>query len=135
MVALNILGNIGREQTGAGVSGMEPVPKFSSGDIFVDGRKEVDAGALGWSERKRLELELRERKLGTAHDDPTGKREQRIWFPPSAKSEKAIRSGEHEEGCSWVFKRKSSQGIDGVVGRSVGMWRVDGGGSESAVSC
>jgi len=46
VVGLDVGGDGGREQPGAGVSSGEATAEFGGGDVFVDGGQEMNAGAL-----------------------------------------------------------------------------------------
>ncbi len=84
VVGLDVVGDRGREEAGAGIADAEASAKVGGGDVFVDGGEEVDSVALGWGEGERGELRLGEGKFGAADDDPLGDREQLVGRTPTA---------------------------------------------------
>jgi hypothetical protein len=128
-------GDGGREQAWAGVSGLETAAKAGGGDLFVEGGEEVDTGALCGGEVERRDLGLAERKVGPADDDPLGHREQSIGRTPAAESEKAVGTGEEEEGCGGKLAGERGERIYGVVWGAVGAWSVEGGDGKVGAGC
>jgi hypothetical protein len=131
IVGLDVVGDDGGKEIGAGVAGFEAVAKAGGGDVFVDGLEEVDAGLL--EGRQAHGVEIAERRAGAADDDPLGEFEEAIVFVPVGKVEKAVGSGEVEELCVGQELMEGGESLNGVVGGAVGVGGVELGDGEAGV--
>ena len=120
VVGLDVGGDGGGKQAGAGVAGEEAAAELGGGDVFVDSGEQVDAGALAGREGELGELSFGEGEFGAADDDPLGEGEQLVGLAPAGKGEEAVGAGEDEEGRGGVFAGERGQGVDGVVWLAVG---------------
>ncbi len=119
---LDIGGDGGRKQARAWIASAQAAAKFGGGDIFVDGREQVDAGALVGvqSELGRLRNFGREGNSGrltTIHSARarswSGERHLRIVRKLSAPVRTKRASG-------GIFAGERGEGVDGVVRLTVG---------------
>ena len=134
-MALDVVGDGGGEQAGAGVSGLQAAAEGGGRDLLVDCGEQVDAGALGGSEGERRELGFAEGEVGPADHDPLGQREQAIGRAPAAQVEEAVGPGEDEEGCAGQLAGERGQRVNGVVRAAVGAWDIESGDGEAGVGC
>jgi len=130
---LDVLGDGGREQAGARVSGLETAPEFGGGDVLVDGAEDMDAGALGGGEGKRCELGFGQGEFRAANDDPLCEFEQTIGRAPASHGEEAVCAGDGEEVHLGHSVEKFGQGVNCVVWRAVGLRGVETGDDKAGV--
>jgi hypothetical protein len=127
----DVVGDTSGEKVSAGIAGLEAVPEIGGGDVFVDGLKEVDAGLLVGSEVERGEVI--ERKAWAADDDPFREFEEVAGVAPAGEIEEAVGADEDENCVAGQELMEGREGLDGVVGSSVGMGRVERGDTEARV--
>ena len=134
MVGLDVGGDGGGEEIGAGVALVEAVAEDGGGDVFVEGEEEVDAGLLGGGEGEGFEGGWSfEGEAGAADYDPLGQFEEAVGLAPAAEGEEAVGADDDEEGGVGELLLEGGEGVDGVVGGAVGMGGVDGGRGEAGV--
>ncbi len=90
----------------------------------MDRLEEAGAGALGWGEVE--DGECVEGEVGTADDDPLGEVEELRGFVPAREVEEGVGSGDGEEFRFGVLLLQGCEGVDGVVGATVGAGGVEG---------
>ena len=131
MVGEDVVGDIGGEEIGAGVAGLEALAEIGGGDALVDGLKEVDAALLVRGEVEGREVVDREARA--ADDDPFGEFEEVVGLAPVRESEEGVCADEVEEGVAGHELMKGGDRLDGVVGGAVGMRGVEVGDAEAWV--
>jgi len=136
-VLLDIVGDRGAEQVGAGIALAEALAQAGSGDILLDPGEEVDAGTLGGGEMERGEAlfsEGGEGVAGAGDDDPLGEFEQPLRLAPVMEIQEGVGAGEAEEGVAGVERAQGGEGVDGVVGKAAGAGAVEVGDHEAVLS-
>ena len=83
-MVLDVGGDGGGEEVGAGVALMEAVAEGGGGDVFVEGEEEMDAGLLGGGQGEGCEGgSIFEGEAGAADDDPFGEFEEAVGLSAS----------------------------------------------------
>jgi len=83
VVGLDVCGDGGGCQAGAGVAQVEAMAEFGGGDVVMHSGEEMDAGSLGGSEGERGELGQVQKiwsewEAGAGDNDPLGECEQLV---------------------------------------------------------
>lgn len=107
---------------------LKALAQISRRDVFVDGIKWMDAGALLGVDAVRVEGEAR-----ATDDDPLGRSEQAIRLIPTRQTEKSVDADEIEESRIGHLQAEFGEDVNRVVGSTVGAGSIEAGGSKTHI--